>query len=293
MSQLELEVANSVSTHPDGDALDGALSRQALKLVFERFNQASVVLASKYELLKREAEALRQRLREKDAEIARTARLAMLGETAAAIAHEVRNPLGSIRLFASLLHQDLADRPDSLKLVEEIDKSVSNLEIVVSNILQFAKHQSLQMAPVNLHAVIQEQVADLNSRQSRDLEVKSALAGNPFIKANEQSMRQLLFNLLLNAQQALRYKGEITVSCTDLDADQVLLTVKDNGPGVPEKLRARLFEPFVSGRPEGTGLGLAIVRQIVEQHSGKIEVRNESGAAFSISLPRRPKEKSE
>ena len=166
----------------------------ALEKAFQRFSQASAKLEAKYEFLRREAEELRARLREKEAEIARSARLAMLGETAAAIAHEVRNPLGSIKLFASLLKQDLSDRPESLKLVEEINKSLTNLDNVVSNILHFSKKQSLQLAPVNIHAVIQQQISALAASTPKNPKIKLSLEASPFIQANEHSLRQVFYN---------------------------------------------------------------------------------------------------
>mgnify|MGYP000163471721 CR=1 FL=1 len=260
--------------------------RVSLERAMQRFYAAGARLEAKYESLHREVEELRRRLREKDAEIARSARLAMLGETAAAIAHEVRNPLGSIKLFLSLLRQDVSDRAESLRLVDQINRSVLALDNVVNNILHFAKNRTLQFSPLNLHSLLQEQISMLLSGESKGLQVVLDLKGNPYVRASECGMRQVFYNILLNAAQAMCFQGTLIVRSSDLPDGGLELTIKDNGPGVREDILAKIFEPFVTTRPQGTGLGLAIARQIIEQHQGSIEVKNANGAVFILRLPR-------
>jgi phosphoglycerate-specific signal transduction histidine kinase len=115
--------------------------------VMERFNESSSKLELRHTALMREVEDLREQLRAKDEEIKRSERLAVLGETAAALAHEVRNPLGAMSLFVSMLKGDLGERPQSIELVEEIEKSISSLNQVVSNVLHFAKNNKLNLSP--------------------------------------------------------------------------------------------------------------------------------------------------
>ena len=265
-------------------------ARRALEAAFSRFTEASAKLEARYNKLNAETEELKARLKEKDAEIARSARLSMLGETAAAIAHEVRNPLGSIKLFVSILRQDLSDRPDSLNLVDEVLRSINTLDNVVTNILQFAKNQKMQPVPVNVQAVLQEQISRLLPGNHPDLSLQLEFEAAPFIQGSESGLRQVFYNLLLNAMQALRYRGTIKVQARgDADTDLRIL-IQDDGPGIASEILDRLFEPFVSGRNEGTGLGLAIVRRIVEQHGGTIRAYNQEGAVFEIVLPRRLEE---
>ena len=114
--------------------------------VIERFNESSSKLELRHSVLMKEIEDLREQLRKKDEEMKRSERLAMLGETAAALAHEVRNPLGAIALFVSMLKNDLSQYPQPLALVEEIEKSISSLDQVVSNVLHFAKNNNLHLA---------------------------------------------------------------------------------------------------------------------------------------------------
>lgn len=237
-----------------------------LQLAFARFSEAGSRLEKRYSELSRETEELRRRLKEKDAEIERSAKLAMLGETAAAIAHEVRNPLGAIRLFTSLLRQDLRERPESLQLVDEIEKSLTVLDHSVENILQFARKQKPSFAPLNLHALIQEQSDLLLRAQKSELRIELELGANPYIRGNEHALRQVFYNLFLNAAQAMHWNGCIRIKSADQAPGSVSICIHDSGPGIAESVRTRLFEPFVTTRSEGTGLGLAIVRQILESH---------------------------
>jgi len=257
---------------------------------FQRFSSASTRLEQKYEALRRESEELKARLKQKDEEISRTARLAMLGETAAALAHEVRNPLGALKLFLSLLRTDVADRPQAAELVSHMNRTISSLNHVVDNILHFAKEGSSTLAPVNLHALIREQGELILSDPRSDLRVSFLLEGDPFILGNEHSLRHVFSNVLLNAAQALKWSGSLQVLCRAEGDRTVIVKVIDNGPGVPEALLPRLFEPFVTGKNEGTGLGLSVARKMLTQHGASITIANrsapESGVVVSIVFER-------
>ena len=256
--------------------------------VMERFNESSSKLELRHTVLMQEVEDLRGQLRAKDEEIKRSERLAVLGETAAALAHEVRNPLGAISLFVSMLKGDLADRPQSLDLVEEIEKSISSLNQVVSNVLHFAKNNKLHLSPINLHSVVQEVGQHFSSLYGATAKLSVSLEGNPFIIADPQALRQCLYNLITNSLQVTGFSGSVSISVSDADSEgPVTLVVRDSGQGIPEEIFQRLFEPFASGRREGTGLGLSIVKRIVVAHGGEISARNAPGAEFTVVLPRR------
>ncbi len=273
-----MQIQKSLSQNPE-------VASELLTQAFERFSAASAQLQEKYLLLKDEVSELRAKLRQKEEEIQRTEKLATLGETAAALAHEIRNPLGAIKLFASLLKQDLANQPESLELVEQIDTSIHSLDHVVTNILQFARNKKPDMTPLNLHAVIRDCVSSLVSPHEQ-VELKLEIDGSPFVRANEHGIRQILHNLIRNSLQAMRYKGVLQVACHDTCSDSIKLSIEDSGPGVDPTLGERIFDPFVTSKNEGTGLGLAIVRQILEAHGALIEVRNNPGARFEILIPR-------
>lgn len=256
--------------------------------VIERFNESSSKLELRHTALMEEVEDLREQLRAKDEEIKRSERLAVLGETAAALAHEVRNPLGAMSLFVSMLKGDLADRPQSLDLVEEIEKSISSLNQVVSNVLHFAKNNKLHLAPMNLHSVVQEVAQHFTSLYGATATISVSVTGNPFIVADPQALRQCLYNLVTNSLQVTGFAGCVSLSVSDTDPEgPVTLIARDNGAGIPDEIFPRLFEPFASGRREGTGLGLSIVKRIVVAHGGEISARNTPGAEFTVVLPRR------
>lgn len=260
-------------------------SVRILEEAFEKFNQAGLKLEAKYKELLLETESLRERLRLKEEEVRKTEKLALLGETAAALAHEVRNPLGAIKLFISMLKSDVADRPEALQLIAQIDRGVNSLDNIVSNILQFSKNEKVKLSPVNVHSIISEQVSGFKAAQGAKAAFDVSLQGNPFVNANEHGLRQVFHNLILNALQATRFAGRIGISAAD-DGGRLKITVTDNGPGIPDEVKTRIFEPFVTTKNEGTGLGLAVVSQIIRQHAGEIQAANDQGACFEISLNR-------
>ena len=260
----------------------------SLEGMLQRFTDSSSRLEAKYQELLAETERLRAELREKDETIRRSERLSVLGEMAAALAHEVRNPLGAISLFTSMLRQDVGDREAALPLVEEISKSITTLNGVVSNVLDYAKGRPIVKAPVNLHAIIAELHQHFQSMMNNKDMLELNMHGSPFAIADETGIRQVLYNLMINATQAVNFNGRVRINCTDAESkDWVEITVSDEGPGVPNHLLSRLFEPFVSGRSGGTGLGLSIVRRMIEAHGGSVSVRNNNGAEFTVKLPRK------
>jgi two-component system sensor histidine kinase AtoS len=257
-----------------------------LEEAFERFSRSSHQLQERYTTLLKESEALREQLRDKDTEIQRAEQLATLGKTAAAMAHEIRNPLGAMKLFASLLKEDLADRPDSCALVGNIENSIQSIDYVVSNILQFSRNHNPTFTPVNICSILSGQLEEI--KQHEGVIVSTEISSvNPFLTGNDHGLRQVFRNLFLNACQAMRYKGLLEVRTEELSNGDLQVLIQDSGPGIPEDLLDTLFEPFVTSRNEGTGLGLAIVKQIVDQHGGAVQVTNgKRGAKFQVSLPR-------
>lgn len=252
---------------------------------FARFEEASCRLEQRYAALRVEAERLRVDLQKKEEEVRRAEKMAVLGQTAAALAHEIRNPLGAIKLFISLLREDVASMPSSLELVDQVDSSISTLDRVISNVLQFAKDKECALAPVNLNNIIAEEITLFKKidRQNQ-LSIESKLSDQAYILGNDGLLRQMIGNLMTNAAQATQYKGKISLS-TLLESDSLNLIVSDNGPGISAEILPKLFEPFVTGRSEGTGLGLAVVKNIVNRHGATISARNDNGAQFTISFP--------
>ncbi|MGI6524460.1 MAG: two-component system sensor histidine kinase NtrB [Bdellovibrionota bacterium] len=259
---------------------------QALLSAFGAFTQASHKLQYKYDLLVKEAQALRDQLAIKEEEVKRSERLAMLGKTAGEIAHEVRNPLGSIKLFVSLLKQDLKDQPASLELVQQIEKSMSALDNVISNILHFAKDTKPQFAPINMHLLLKEQLQEVSRAGFDTSKIHLTLNGNPYLNGNEAALKQVINNLVINAIQAPDSTA-VQITYADSAEGGAIMEVSDNGAGVPQTLLDKVFDPFVSMKKGGTGLGLAIVKRILDQHGATISVKNCKGACFTVVFPRK------
>lgn len=267
---------------------------EILKRAFEQFSRSSDQLKIRYEDLCKEAEELKSQLAQKEIEVRRSERLAMLGQTAAALAHEVRNPLGAIKLFVSVLRGELTDRPASISLVDAIDKSVDDLDHVVTNILQFARDGAINHGVVNVSSIINEQIDQLKGLYSDRIKFIVLNEASPFIEGDSVGIRSLFSNILQNSCQAIKKDGTIKIRLfeTNNNANCLLVEVQDTGGGIADEIIKKIFEPFVSGRNEGTGLGLAIAKKVVNQHEGEISVSNsETGAVFKISLPRTLREK--
>jgi PAS domain S-box-containing protein len=227
----------------------------------------------------------------------RIERLSAMGEMAVELAHEIRNPLGSIELFASLLVEELSGDPK--RWAENIRIGIRSLNTIVSNMLHFANPLSPSFCIVDLHEIIQEilRFADPIMRQ-RDVRVKTALAAeNPLLVADHELIKQMLLNLIFNAMKAMPSQGSLTISTCSVDirggedlSRGLELQVKDTGIGIPPEHIGRIFDPFFTTNKKGSGLGLSVVHQIVEKHSGCISVKSEvnQGTTFTIAFKSAP-----
>ena len=200
---------------------------------------------------------------------------------AAGLAHETRNPLNIIRGMAQMLSRQTGATPEikekSAAIVNETDKVTAQL----NEFINYSRPREIRRAPLALPAAVQEVVRALNF-DMEEKKVKLEVKGEPMtIEADEQLFRQMLFNLVLNAVQALEPGGEIQV-VTGKKGAEAFLEVRDNGPGVPPERRKEIFKPYFTTHQKGTGLGLAVVQQIVLAHGWEIEcLGNEpKGAVF-------------
>jgi signal transduction histidine kinase len=223
------------------------------------------------------------------ARLAQSEKLAALGQLAAAIAHEVRNPLAVIRSAAQNLGDAVPAEDDGARRASTfITAEIDRLNNVVSSLLAFARPLQMQPGAVAVRDLLDR--ALLLARD--DLAAKHVHVQRtdptdlPPVTADPDLMSQVLLGLLANATEAVSAGGEVTLQARAVDG-AVEIDVADSGPGVPAELRERIFEPFFTTRTRGTGLGLAIARQIVEAHVGKIEVgeRTGGGALFTVRLP--------
>jgi len=225
----------------------------------------------------------------------RTEKFAAMGEMAANIAHEVRNPLGSIELFASLLLKNLTEAKDRERVLQIIS-SVKNVDNKISNLLLFTRRPSPQMKVIRLHQIMKE-VIDFSEQiiEQAGVELLVHMDQNDIlISADAEMIKQVFLNIILNAQQAMPDGGKLTI-LTRLTPKSLLETrekiaeiiFQDAGPGIPSADISRIFDPFFSTKEGGSGLGLAIVHNIISEHNGSIFVENapEGGMIVNVSLP--------
>jgi len=294
---------NTALLQPEAAIKAGPLSPEDLSELLAAFNDVTARLQATHETLSAEVSRLRGELGEVNRQLRRARELAALGEMAAGIAHEIRNPLGSIKLYAGALVEDLEDRPAERGIATKIAGAVNRLNAVVGDVLTFSRE--LRIRPV---------VVPVETLVSRAIE--SSGIGSTGVSARWDGggveamcdpglVEQALANLIRNAAEASRDRGarEISVSAsrtTMIDGSgrrlpALSVRVRDEGPGFPEEARERAFNPFFTTREAGTGLGLAIVHRIIDAHSGRVSIWNNNekepgadGATVEVVLPYEP-----
>jgi PAS domain S-box-containing protein len=222
-------------------------------------------------------------------------KMVALGETAAGLAHEVRNSFAAIIGFARLAGKLGGDRQVAKLITSIKDESVA-AENLMSRFLSFARPLYLNLEDVAIKDIIETAIASLGHPRTDAMQISKHIAYDlPTIKGDGPLLRQAVSNLLINACDALPDGGEIAIRAYIEAAgakgeDSIVISVADNGIGIEPEIAARIFEPFVSGKPDGTGLGLALVKKIVVLHGGRIEVHSKpgKGTRFTIVLPVQP-----
>jgi signal transduction histidine kinase len=216
------------------------------------------------------------------------AKLAMVGEMAAALTHEVRTPLGILRSSAQLLMREPALSAEGREVCGFIISETERMNRLISTLLDSARARPPELAPVNLATLAQQTISMLLSQAGKKNVTLTAPPDDPETTAecDKEQMTQVLLNLLLNALQILPEGGRVEVEVRR-DADAVVLNVADDGPGIAPELYDRVFDPFFTRREGGIGLGLAVVRQIVAAHCGEIAAGRSrlGGALFRVRLP--------
>jgi signal transduction histidine kinase len=221
-------------------------------------------------------------------------RLTAMGKLAGEIAHEINNPLGGIMLYANLIKEDLPDDSQARKNVEKIVRLASKCRMIAKGLLNFGRSSPKATESVDLNLVIHEMFSLIEDhkifykvrcvfRLDQDLS---------HIMADKGQIEQVVMNLMINAAEAMKGEGEMIVETFNSPPPTraVILRVKDTGPGIPDEIAQKIFEPFYTTKPpgRGTGLGLSITHGIVQRHGGKINVKprqNGKGTCFEVCLP--------
>jgi signal transduction histidine kinase len=258
---------------------------EELGRIIQVYSDLTEKLQQSHAQLQLTVQSLRNELSEKNRQLERKKRLAALGEMAAGMAHEIRNPLGGIELYASMLARDLQELPGSLELVGKISSGVKRLEGLVSQVLQFSREISPQLVTADLAAVVDQSVEFAADRIAPGM-ICRTMGPRPMpARIDPLLMGQAILNLTLNAIEAMGDRGTIEINWSPLEeAGKFRLSIKDTGPGIPAAALDKIFNPFFTTKESGTGLGLAIVHRIVEAHDGTITVTSapQGGAIFEI-----------
>lgn len=231
------------------------------------------------------------RRRQQEERSARLQQLATLGELAGGLAHELKNPLSTIRLNLQLLLEDLEKLPgaqSSINRAQSVRKEVDRLVQSLDDFLRFAGRLELQAAPVKLNTLVSD-IVDffMPQAQATRVRVHCSLAGqDPVCRLDVNLFKQALLNLLLNAQQAMPNGGDLLVR-THIAGGSAYLDVSDTGAGISPEVMPHIFQAWFTTKKRGTGLGLATTRRIIEEHQGHITVSSDPGRGtnFRLELP--------
>jgi PAS domain S-box-containing protein len=219
----------------------------------------------------------------------RISTLAALGEMAATVAHEIRNPIAGISGFASLLMRDLEPGDKNRISAEKIKSGVDSLETIVENLLDYTRTVSPDIQDAEPYRLVQEAVNDFQEEKIKESHSVTVECGSKSLVArlDPNLFKQIVLNLVKNAVQAQPDGGQIKLKLLSGSSSSLILKVEDKGPGIADDVFRKLFTPFFTTRTNGTGLGLATVKKLVELHGGQVTAANApgGGAVFTVEIP--------
>ena len=293
----------SAPVNPVESSSDGSVAMTDFMELMHSFNEVTQQLEHTHDALREQVVSLQEDLAEANERLRRSRSLAALGEMAAGIAHEIRNPLGSIARNVGLLREDVAEMSDSLALCDKVAKAVSGLDAIVGDVLSFARDSKLtpvDCLPGDLYA--DALLANESLVSAGGINVEVVVPDGLEAVVDRGLVVQALTNVVRNACEALiAHAGPEPTILLDVERvmtrrsadapreELVCFRVRDNGPGIPLQLRDRIFNPFFTTRETGTGLGLAIVHRIVDAHDGVLAIHDaEPGTLVELSFPLQP-----
>jgi PAS domain S-box-containing protein len=246
----------------------------------KKFNGAVAVIHDISELKKYEEEAKRSE------------RLSALGNLAAGVAHEIRNPLNAISITAQRLKSEFVpqkDKEEYISFIKTILDEIKRLDNIINQFLSLAKTQKLNLTSTDMCRFLNE-VVDLVEIEAKEknIQVTREIASLPAIKVDLGELKKAILNIILNGIQATPSGGTLSINAYLNDSQRdVLIKIKDSGIGIPKENLSKIFQPYFSTKEKGTGLGLSIAYRIISDHKGKIEVESElgKGTVFIVSLP--------
>jgi two-component system sensor histidine kinase HydH len=231
-------------------------------------------------------------IKQLEEQVRRSEKLAAIGELAAGVAHEIRNPLSSIKGFAQYLRHTLKDKPREKEYAETMVSEVDRINTVVTDLLTFARPMEAELVPTDVTELIEHTVRLIQAdAQTRNINIQMHISDLSKVPLDANQMTQAILNLLLNALQAVKNGGRIEVGAALNTSDLLLkMWVEDDGSGISADQKEKIFDPFFTTQEKGTGLGLAIVHKIVENHNGEINLESppvgkKQGTRITLSIP--------
>jgi signal transduction histidine kinase len=272
------------------------ITDEDFKLLVTFVNQAGVAIenAGIYEELKKLNESLERRIQEALKELEQSQRqlmqsekLAALGQIAAGVAHELRNPLTSIKILVHFLIEEFGLKKERREDVEVIRHEISKMEELIKRFLNFARPSSPILQRVNVNEVLGDvlQLMEYQFRES-DVALKISFTSDAEITGDKDQLHQLFLNIILNAMHAMTNGGDLHVA-TERNGNVLTIEIRDTGTGIPKSILDKIFDPFFTTKDEGIGLGLSIVQRIVEEHKGSTDLASDpgKGTSFRVHLP--------
>jgi two-component system sensor histidine kinase PilS (NtrC family) len=228
-------------------------------------------------------------LKKLETEIKQKEKWAAVGELSANIAHEIRNPLAAMKGSIEMLREDKFPAKHREKLMDIALKEMSRLDNIVTEFLTYSRPRPLEIQNVDLHMLLDETMSLLNNIEQAvgNISIRKDFEGTLFVDADPQKMKQVFWNLGINAIEAMKSGGELVIATRE-EADSVRITFSDTGAGIEQSTLEKIFFPFFTTKDEGTGLGLAIAYRIVEEHNGNLVAQSIPGikTTFEIILHR-------
>lgn len=255
-------------------------------------------LGNRFDSLLRDIDQTRDKLEWSREHLQQSEKWAMVGKLAAGIAHSVRNPLTSVKMRLFSLERSLALNTHQTEDFEVISDEIRNIDKIVNNFLAYSRPPKLRMRGVSPSEIVDTAVQLLRHRLESYNVTVTVKRGDrlPMIAADPDQLKEVLVNLIVNACDVMPDGGNIWIEENTTESDNggqlVVISVKDDGPGISESTRTKIFQPFFSTKEEGTGLGLSIALKIVEEHGGWLDIQSDAGAGacFIITLPTRENE---
>jgi signal transduction histidine kinase len=234
-------------------------------------------------IIDRESE-IRKRQEETQLHLERSHKLSLIGQMAAGVAHEIKNPLASIKGAVEIMGGDQASDAEKKEFQGIVIKEIKRIDAAVAEFLDYARPREIKMQDVNLSEIVRRSCRQLeNQIEKASLKLSLNIAENVRISADAEKIHQALLNLTLNAIEASSAGGEIKIELRPSQAE-VILTVADNGSGISESDKDKIFDPFFTTKAGGSGLGLPIVKSIIERHNGRIELESQPGRGTKVLI---------